>query len=134
MRHDKEATKQAFARRFCAALKQLGYFVNQQTEIGELFGVSGQAVRRWADGVGMPATSRMNHVADILGVRRAWLQDGEEPMRPVVGTPVHEGKEVESMPISDDEIDLLLAYRQLTPQQRKVLRSIALLLRNGEKK
>ena len=126
--NDKEAFREAFAERFCRALKELGYAPHQQKELGRLFGVSGQAAQKWAEGIAMPSLTRMHHVAEVLGVKRVWLQDGEGPMRSVVGTPANEGKEVESIPISDDEIDLLLVYRQLTPQQRKVVKSVVAVL------
>ncbi len=82
--NDKDKIKQAFAERFRKALKELGYFYNEQKRTERLFGVSGQAVRKWAEGQSMPTPSRMPHVAEVLGVRRAWLQDGEEPMRPML--------------------------------------------------
>ena len=76
----------------------------------------------------MPTATRMPSVAHVLGVRQAWLQYGEEPMRSVVGE-VSKGKgDYETMAISGDEVELLLTYRELSPQQRKVLKGISTLL------
>ena len=134
----KERVRQAFAGRFRKALNELGYSENQQKKMEALFGVSGQAVRKWAEGTAMPTPSRMPEVAAVLGVRRAWLQDGEEPMRPHVGR-VADGrgrsaKHPEALPISGEEIDLLRTYRKLTPEQQGAVRTIILLLSGAPKK
>lgn len=47
--NDKEAIRQAFRKRFTRALKELGYLPGQQKQLGELFGVSGQGVQKWAE-------------------------------------------------------------------------------------
>lgn len=76
--------RQAFASRFRLALAELGYSASEQKVMRRLFGVSAQAVRKWAEAQALPTTARMTQVASVLGVRRAWLQDGEEPMRPAL--------------------------------------------------
>ena len=87
----------------------------------------------------MPTPSRMPHVAEVLGVRRAWLQDGEEPMRPVVGKASGQGKrqgakQVQEFPISGEEVNLLHMYRTLAPKQRKAVRDLVALLMEKEEK
>ncbi len=72
------------------------------------------------------------HVAEVLGVRRAWLQDGEEPMRPMVGKisdqkKRHEKKDQE-FAITGEEVNILHMYRALIPKQKKVVRDIIKLL------
>ena len=124
----KEAIRQAFSKRFTRALKELGYAPEQQKQLGELFDVSGQGVQKWAEGVAMPTATRMPHVADVLGVRQGWLQYGEEPMRSIIGKVADESGDYETMTISGDEVDLLLTYRELSPQQRKVLKGISTIL------
>jgi transcriptional regulator with XRE-family HTH domain len=126
---EKDRIKQAFAARFHKALKELGYSYNKQNKMKRLFGVSGQAVRKWAEGQSMPTSSRMPHVAEVLGVRRAWLQDGEEPMFPTVGK-VSERKggygknKNQEFSISGKEVNLLRMYRALTLKQKRVVREI----------
>ncbi|MCU7867439.1 MAG: hypothetical protein KZQ98_02750 [Candidatus Thiodiazotropha sp. (ex Lucinoma borealis)] len=102
-----------------------------------LFGVSGQAVRKWADGQSMPTTSRMPHVATVLGVRRAWLQDGELPMRPTIGRV--RGKHDTEPPdeefsISGKEVELLHLFRALSQKERKAVVDVATLFVEGKKK
>ena len=72
--------RQAFAARFRQALAKLGYSASDQKEMHRLFDVSAQAVRKWAEAQALPTTARLPQVASVLGVRRAWLQDGEEPI------------------------------------------------------
>ena len=134
----KERVRQAFAARFRKALKELGYSASQQKKMEELFGVSGQAVRKWAEGTAMPTPSRMPEVATILGVRRAWLQDGEEPMRPHVGGVAdargRPAKHTEELPFSGEETDLFRKYRMLTPEQRSAVHTIITLFLGPPKK
>lgn len=124
--NDKERVLREFSQRFCKALAEIGYLPHQQTALGELFGMSGQAVRRWAEGLAMPTPARMPEVANKLGVRRAWLQDGEEPMRPnsIQSTePTGRAKKslTEPLMVTSEEIRLITFYRLLTPVLKKSL-------------
>jgi len=102
--------------RFKQALDEAGYGGCQLKELGTLFKVSAQAVRKWLDGDAMPVSKRAPEVAHILGVRRAWLLDGELPMRPLPAT-AEKGKdyarEPESLSISGEEFKLIANYRKL---------------------
>lgn len=126
---DKERVRQAFAARFRKALMDIGISPNQQARLARLFGLSGQAVRKWVEGQATPTTARMPEVAKILGVRRAWLQDGEEPMRPTVaavndarGSYRPEGRR--EMTLSGEEARLLAVYRTLPPELRNALKVV----------
>jgi transcriptional regulator with XRE-family HTH domain len=125
LKNDK--VRQAFATRFRQALAALGYSVSDQKAVRELFGVSPQAVRKWAEGLSMPNSARMPAVAAVLGVRRAWLQDGEEPVK-VSRAHVAETKPAYSsedvLDISADELALLQHYRRLSPQQRDLIQNL----------
>ncbi|MEW8059442.1 MAG: helix-turn-helix domain-containing protein [Candidatus Thiodiazotropha endolucinida] len=135
--NEKDKIRQEFAVRFRKALKELGFSPNQQSELQELFGVSGQAVRKWAEGQSLPTASRMPHVANVLGVRRAWLQDGEPPMRPTVGLVKgisNTYTSEEELSISGEEMKLLRLFRDLTQKERKAVVEIATLLVDGKKK
>jgi hypothetical protein len=128
---DKERVRQAFAGRFRKALMELGFSPNEQTRLQKLFGVSGQAARKWVEGLATPTTARMPEVARILGVRRAWLQDGEEPMRPAVGAADEAGthrKGHQELGLGGDEVRLLAAYRTLTPELRNALGTVIISL------
>ena len=74
-----------FAVRFRQALREAGHGDSPQKELARLFNVTGPAVRKWLDGEAMPASKRAPQVAQLLGVRRVWLLDGELPMRPHPG-------------------------------------------------
>lgn len=134
MKHsDKEYVRQAFAQRLREALMEMGYSLNQQKEIGQLFGVSGQAARKWWEGQGLPASTRMKQIADVLGVERSWLQDGEGPMRPVLGKIKSSSLRYgEDMPLSYDEADLIRTYRSLTQPRKTIVRCVSELLLKEE--
>lgn len=125
MKYDQ--VRQAFATRFREALAALGYSVNQQKAMRQLFGVSPQAVRKWAEGQSLPSSARMPEVASVLGVRRAWLQDGEGPVS-VSKAQVKESKSnygsTDAMTITKTELEVLQLHRQLSPQQRKLMRQL----------
>lgn len=126
----KEKAQQEFSARFCKALSNMGYSPSQQNVLGRLFGVSGQAVRKWAEGAAMPNTARLPHIASVLGVRRAWLQDGEEPMMPDlarVSEPGRGGKRGEEIAISAEEARMLYNFRALTAAQKDAVRNLIIL-------
>lgn len=136
---DKDRIRQAFATRFRKALTELGYMPNEQQVMRRIFGVSGQAVRKWAEGEALPTSSRIPQVAAILGVRRAWLQDGEEPMRPLADKVAEQKRAYGTKPdqelaLSQEEIRLLLQYRNLAPQQKNAIREIVALFAKPSRK
>ncbi len=137
--HRTESFRREFAARLVYALTSLGYEPGRPKELGRLFGVSGQAVRKWLEGAALPNTTRMVVVAEALGVRRAWLQDGEPPMRPQVAEisdavyDLSDGGEADgaaagtprgTLRIGDDEVRLLSAYRLLADTDRQAVRTL----------
>lgn len=108
-------------------MNEAGHGDRRNKELGRLFGVSGQAVRKWLQGDAMPRSTRAAEVARVLGVRRAWLMDGEMPMRSI-SLQVTEGQpgaygagagkkphkeESASISLSVTEFRLLRCYRRL---------------------
>jgi hypothetical protein len=130
-----DVIRQAFAKRFRLALGILGYSASDQKAMRRLFGVSAQAVRKWSEGQAMPASARMPQVAAVLGVRRAWLQDAEEPMYPVL-VPVEENSsdyhKNDETSISTDELKLLHMYRRLSGRQKEVIQQLMVLFTKDE--
>ena len=116
-----KAAHAGFAARLQLALEEAGFGKSQLNEVAKAFGVSSTAVRKWLDGESMPVSKRAPGMAALLGVRRAWLLDGELPMRP---RPVNlkrtaeAGKNYSSddaeLSISSDEFRLLSHYRKLS--------------------
>jgi transcriptional regulator with XRE-family HTH domain len=100
------------------ALAELGLSLREQGRLSRLFGVTGQAVRKWADGTSMPSSARMAEVARILGVRRAWLQDGEGPMRQSAGTVDDDDP---CVCLSAEEHRLITHLRLLDPNLREAV-------------
>lgn len=120
--NNKEKVRQAFAARLRLALGDLEIAPQEQRRLQKLFGVTGQAVRKWIEGSAMPTASRMPLVAERLGVRRGWLQDGEGPMRPAMGIEdVAEGAAEEGGRLTPAEARLLQRYRLLKSPQREAV-------------
>ena len=127
--------RQAFATRFRLALTTLGYSASNQKEMRRLFGVSAQAVRKWAEAQALPTAARLPQVASVLGVRRAWLQDGEKPMFPVLAKVEEDTsryKKDNEIAISLDELKLLHLYKRLTTKQRDSIQRLMVLFTDGE--
>jgi transcriptional regulator with XRE-family HTH domain len=128
MMNDKEKVRRAFAKRFRQALAELGYSPTEQKRLSTLFGVSGQAVRKWVEGEALPTSSRMPKVAAVLGVRRAWLQDGEGSMRPVVGRVENQGDRAEEVSLSASEVGLVRVFRKLNLEQQDAIHKLVNLI------
>lgn len=127
--------RQAFATRFRLALKELGYSASDQKEMRRLFGVSAQAVRKWAEAQALPTSTRLPQVASVLGVRRAWLQDGEDPMYPTLAKVEEDNscyKKEGEIAISLDELKLLHLYKRLSVKQRDSIQQLMALFIDGE--
>jgi len=110
--------RQGFSTRLRKALNEAGYTDSQLKEQAELFAVSAQAVRKWLNAEAVPNSSRAPEIALKLGVRRAWLLDGELPMRSVqLDVKEKTGKYTESagneLSISADEFRLVKNFRKL---------------------
>lgn len=131
----KDRTRQEFSARFRKALEHRKYSPAQIKRLANLFGVSITATRKWLDGISMPTSARMPDVASKLGVRRAWLQDGEEPMLPHAARPAESPerrgrpKSADIMVLSSDQLEWLGDYQHLTPEQRKAVRELVNLFR-----
>lgn len=108
----------AFAARLRQALDEAGYGKAQLKEIAGLFEVTPQAVRKWLSGESLPSSTRAGAVAALLGVRRAWLMDGEPPVRLTrisVGEQgnIYSRGEEALLSISGSEYRLLQNFRRL---------------------
>lgn len=91
-----------------------------------MFGVTAQAVRKWRDGDSIPTSEHAPVVAEKLGVRRAWLLDGELPMRPRVVNVGEKGPDysAEQLSISAVEFKFLNDYRSLPHAARTALEQL----------
>jgi transcriptional regulator with XRE-family HTH domain len=118
---------EGFAKRFKQALEEAGLDNRTKKELGEAFSVSAQAVQKWLNGEAIPTAERAPRVAGILGVRRAWLLDDEQPMRAFRGdvteqVPGYESKH--GLSLSGDEFKLLNLYRKLPRQLQQDVTSL----------
>jgi len=104
--------RKEFAERLDQAMRESGY--TDLKELGALLGLTAQAVRKWRDADAIPSAEHAPLLAETLGVRRAWLLDGELPMRRIPDmsekTPNYASEENS---ISPDEFKLLCDLRGL---------------------
>ncbi|BAU57471.1 probable transcriptional regulator [Halorhodospira halochloris] len=124
---DSEKFRQTFAKRLRQAINDFGYTGREQKALGELFGVTGQTVQKWLDGTAMPTRDKMPRLASILAVRRTWLEYGEGDKRPSYAISEQRGsayKEDDIIELKESEINLLLAIRRLSQQDREALEHI----------
>jgi transcriptional regulator with XRE-family HTH domain len=122
-----KTVREGFAERLKLALEEAGYGESQQKELGRLFSVTPQAVRKWLAGEAMPTAEHAPLVAEKLCVRRAWLLDNELPMRPRLGDMAESGQDyaADAFSLSKDEFRLLLAYRSLPRRLRRLVEQLA---------
>ncbi len=116
--------REEFAERLKLAINEAGY--DDSKRLGALLGVTAQAVRKWREGDSIPTAEHAPHLAEVLGVRRAWLLDGELPMRPRILNMNEKNSSYtsEELSISKDEFKLLCDYRSLPHSMRTALEQL----------
>jgi transcriptional regulator with XRE-family HTH domain len=118
-----------FAERFRLALDEAGYRNYTLKKLATMFRVTPQAVRKWKEGESMPVSSRAPRVAELLGVRRAWLLDNELPMRAIntdmAELPSAYAAQGDGISISGPEFRLLANYRKLPRDLQDALDALA---------
>jgi transcriptional regulator with XRE-family HTH domain len=109
----------AFAERLKQAVDEAGFTGKDWPEkrLASEFHVTPQALSKWLKGETMPTPTHAQQVATRLGVRRAWLIDGELPMR-AIEVDLAEGAssyraQKDSLSLSGEEFRLLNHYRGL---------------------
>jgi hypothetical protein len=125
--------REEFAERFRLALDEAGF--SDYKELGEMFGVTAQAVRKGRDGDSIPTSEHAPIVAEKLGVRRAWLLDGELPMRPRVVSVGEKSSDysAEELSISSAEFKFLSDYRSLPNAMRVALEQLLEAMKAADK-
>lgn len=125
MKSVSEPLREGFASRLQLAINEAGYASYQLKQLAVLFEVTSPAVRKWLTGESFPTPLRSAKLAVILGVRRAWLLDGEQPMRMnmanIADHPKSYSTDVDAVSISAEEFRLLSNYRRLPRNLQKDL-------------
>lgn len=108
-----------FAERLKLALDEAGFVgpAWPDKRLAREFEVTPQALRKWREGASMPTFSHAQLVATRLGVRRAWLIDGEVPMRAfqadLAELPPGYASQPDTLSLSADEFRLIRHFRSL---------------------
>jgi transcriptional regulator with XRE-family HTH domain len=126
--------KRAFASRLKAALKRAERTVRGPTDLAREFTlrhpkepISPQAAQRWLSGNGLPTPDKVETLAKWLGVSAHWLRFGTPGSAQIVEerTPeIRRGKPPRytvTYELKDEERHLLRGFRQLSPEQRKLI-------------
>ena len=93
-------------------LREAMGYVNDQAGFAERIGVNQSTISSWENGTTKPAGTRLRKLAAI-GINIDWLRTGQ-------------GEMFLDRSASSDEINEIIAvYRQLQPEQRALINSIA---------
>ncbi len=87
--------------------------ITDKKELGALLGVTAQAIRKWCEAESIPTAEHAPRLAEVLGVRRAWLLDGELPTRPLSMAERSTGYVSDDASLSPDEFRLIANFRSL---------------------
>jgi transcriptional regulator with XRE-family HTH domain len=126
--------RKEFAERLKQAMNESGY--TDLKELGALLGLTGQAVRKWRDAEAIPSAEHSPLLAETLGVRRAWLLDGEMPMRRIPSMAEKSSSYTsEETSISPEEFRLICDLRGLPHDVRdSVVRLVETIKLNHKRK
>src|SRR5690606_25380821 len=94
--------------------------------------VTREMARRYTEGTAIPDIDRLQRIADWLGVRVAWLRDGEGPMRDE--GQVAKAPEQGSVVLSEEAREIAMVWQSLSPDARDMMRDILYMLRLGERR
>jgi transcriptional regulator with XRE-family HTH domain len=129
--------KKAFASRLKAALKRAERPVRGSAELALQFNlrhpkesITPQAAQLWLQGKSLPTPDKVDTLAEWLHVSPHWLKYGtpeDQPSRPKAGQ-AKVRKIAESEQVSTEERDFLKSFRQLSPDQRKLVTDLVLQL------
>lgn len=107
-----------FGRRVSIGLDESGLTWAEQAK---MIGCTQEMLRRYRGGFDMPRDKNMKKLADLIGTTPSELRYGKGPTVPGVIA-------MQAFDLSPDEQKLLQAYRDLSPEGRKVLRARAVQL------
>jgi ribosome-binding protein aMBF1 (putative translation factor) len=101
--------------------------------------VSGEMARKWLGGEALPNQARLAGIAQMLGVRIAWLRDGEAPARadgktePKTASGVAE-RSVTAYGVTVSEAGMLFAaeWEKLAPEARLAVEQLVIVMVGGK--
>jgi transcriptional regulator with XRE-family HTH domain len=94
--------------------------------------VTREMARRYTEGGAIPDVNKMQKMADWLGVRLAWLRDGEGSKRAEPLAAREDGGEYSVL--GPEAREVAAAWAALSPDHRSVMRDLIFMLRLGERR
>lgn len=130
--------KEEFAKRLVEALLDHGHRSARNAKSGVDVGplakvakVTREMARRYTEGSAIPDLNKMKLIAEWLGVRLAWLRDGE-------GAKHANGHVARQEPaayaLTDEAREIALAWARLSPDTRVMMRDILFMLSLAERR
>lgn len=121
--------KQAFARRLVEAMKDRGFESARNARSGVDVGplaraakVTREMARRYTEGSALPDANKMQVVADWLGVRIAWLRDGEGTKTDTMQIVAQEPDAPSYLP--PEAIEIARVWLKMPPERREWFRDL----------
>jgi transcriptional regulator with XRE-family HTH domain len=132
--------KEQFAQRLIAAMLDVGHKSQRNAKSGVDVGplakvakVTREMARRYTEGTATPDVNRMKLIADWLGVRLAWLRDGEGPQF-AEGNTARQPGATYANGLSEEAREVALAWQKLAPDTRTTMRDVIFMLSLGERR
>ena len=123
-----QSAKQAFAARLVEAMLERGFVSSRNAKSGVDVGplakaarVTREMARRYTQGGAVPDMDKMKLVADSLGVRIAWLRDGEGAKR-AIAVAAEESGPAPYLP--DDAVEIAGVWLKLPAERREWFRDL----------
>lgn len=138
---DLTTAKEAFAARLVEAMLDCGYRSARSAKSGvdvaplaQIATVTREMARRYTEGKAIPDPNKMQVIAAGLGVRIAWLRDGEGDKHDARRELVAAQPVAEYRTLSQEALQVALAWSKLSPDTRTTMRDVIFMLSLGEKR
>jgi transcriptional regulator with XRE-family HTH domain len=124
--------RKEFSERLKQAMEEAGY--SDKKELGVLLNLTAQAVRKWCEAESIPSAEHAPRLAEVLGVRRAWLLDGELPMRPLSMAEKDSRYAAGDLSLSAEEFRVVANLRSLPHDLRAVVTQMLEVMKLDQKR
>jgi transcriptional regulator with XRE-family HTH domain len=134
-----KSARQEFADRLIDAMLDAGYRSARNAKSGVDVGplakvakVTREMARRYTEGTAIPDADRLKVIAEWLGVRLAWLRDGEGAKQP--DNFVAKERQASYDVLTAEAREVALAWSKLSPEVRATMRDVIFMLSLGERR
>lgn len=133
--------REAFASRLVQAMLENGYRSARNAKsgvdvgpLGKVAKVTREMARRYTEGTALPDPDKMQAIASWLGVRMAWLRDGEGSVRDEAAVRQPRAEYVSSEALSPEAREIALAWSRLSPHAKEMMRNLIFITALAERR